>query len=42
MEMGVVSLKIGFICRDRGKPGQFSVNVPGNFKLESKSFKPIF
>lgn len=30
-EMGVVSLKIGFVCRDRGKPGQFSVKSPGTF-----------
>jgi hypothetical protein len=41
MELGVVSLTIGFVCRDRKKPGQFSVKVHGNFRLESTSFNPV-
>lgn len=42
MEMGVVSLKIGFVCRDKGRPGQFPVKTPGTFIWGSESFSHLF
>jgi hypothetical protein len=38
VEMGVVSLKIGSVCRGRGKPGQFSVKASRTFILGNESF----